>query len=86
MDMITFPCTMFLSHRKMAAGQAKPKINHCWSSSSSGVVGWGTGTRGELSAIDFGSVPGGVSRAEYQVLGSTSIPARLDTLVYLEPF
>ena len=33
-----------------------------------------------------GSILGWVSRNEYQVLGSTSIPARLDTLVYWEPF
>ena len=33
-----------------------------------------------------GSVLGRVTRNEYQVLGSTSIPARLDTLVYREPF
>ena len=33
-----------------------------------------------------GSILGWVSRDEYQVLGSTSIPARLDTLVYWEPF
>ena len=33
-----------------------------------------------------GSVIGRVARDEYQVLGSTSIPARLDTLVYWEPF
>ena len=33
-----------------------------------------------------GSVLGRVIRNEYQVLGSTSIPARLDTLVYREPF
>ena len=32
-----------------------------------------------------GSILGWVSRDEYQVLGSTSIPARLDTLVYWEP-
>ena len=32
------------------------------------------------------SILGCVSRDEYQVLGSTSIPARLDTLVYWEPF
>ena len=33
-----------------------------------------------------GSILGWVSCDEYQVLGSTSIPARLDTLVYWEPF
>ena len=33
-----------------------------------------------------GSVLGRVTRDEYQVLGSTSIPARLDTLVYWEAF
>ena len=33
-----------------------------------------------------GSLLGRVTRYEYQVLGSTSIPARLDTLVYWEPF
>ena len=33
-----------------------------------------------------GSILGWVSHDEYQVLGSTSIPARLDTLVYWEPF
>ena len=33
-----------------------------------------------------GSVLGRVTRYEYQVLGSTSIPARLDTLVNWEPF
>ena len=33
-----------------------------------------------------GSILGWVSRDEYQVLGSTSIPARLYTLVYWEPF
>ena len=33
-----------------------------------------------------GSILGWVSHEEYQVLGSTSIPARLDTLVYREPF
>ena len=33
-----------------------------------------------------GSVLGWVTRDEYQVLGSTSIPARLDTLVYWESF
>ena len=33
-----------------------------------------------------GSILGWVTRDEYQVLGSTSIPARLDTLVYWEPF
>ena len=33
-----------------------------------------------------GSVNGKVTRDEYQVLGSTSIPARLDTLVYWESF
>ena len=33
-----------------------------------------------------GLVLGRVTRYEYQVLGSTSIPARLDTLVYWEPF
>ena len=33
-----------------------------------------------------GSILGWVSRDEYQVLGSTSIPATLDTLVYWEPF
>ena len=33
-----------------------------------------------------GSVLGRVTRYEYQVLGSTSIPARIDTLVYWEPF
>ena len=33
-----------------------------------------------------GSVLGRVTCYEYQVLGSTSIPARLDTLVYWEPF
>ena len=33
-----------------------------------------------------GSILGWVSRFEYQVLGSTSIPARLDTLVYWEAF
>ena len=33
-----------------------------------------------------GSILGWVSRDEYQVLGSTSIPARLDTPVYWEPF
>ena len=33
-----------------------------------------------------GSIHGWVSHDEYQVLGSTSIPARLDSLVYWEPF
>ena len=33
-----------------------------------------------------GSILGWVSRHEYQVLGSTSIPTRLDTPVYWEPF
>ena len=33
-----------------------------------------------------GSALGWVTRDEYQVLGSTSIPARLDTLVYWESF
>ena len=33
-----------------------------------------------------GSILGWMARNEYQVLGSTSIPARLDTLVYWEPF
>ena len=33
-----------------------------------------------------GSVLGRVACDEYQVLGSTSIPARLDTLVYLDSF
>ena len=33
-----------------------------------------------------GSIHGWVSRDEYQVLGSTSIPVRLDSLVYWEPF
>ena len=33
-----------------------------------------------------GSVLGRVNCEEYQVLGSTSIPARLDTLVYWESF
>ena len=33
-----------------------------------------------------GSVLGRVTRDEYQVLGSTSIPARLDTLVFWESF
>ena len=33
-----------------------------------------------------GSWLGRVTRDEYQVLGSTSIPARLDTLVYWKPF
>ena len=33
-----------------------------------------------------GSILGWVSRDEYQVLGSTFIPARFDTLVYWEPF
>ena len=33
-----------------------------------------------------GSVFGRVARNEYQVLGSSSIPARLDTLVYCESF
>ena len=33
-----------------------------------------------------GSILGRVSRDEYQVLGSTSIPARLDILVNWEPF
>ena len=33
-----------------------------------------------------GSILGWVSRDEYQVLGSTSIPARLDTLAHWEPF
>ena len=33
-----------------------------------------------------GSVLGSVAHDEYHVLGSTSIPARLDTLVYWEPF
>ena len=33
-----------------------------------------------------GSVLGRVTRNEYQVLGSTSIPARLDTLVYWKSF
>ena len=33
-----------------------------------------------------GSVLGRVTCNEYQVLGSSSIPARLDTLVYWEPF
>ena len=33
-----------------------------------------------------GSVLGRVTRVEYQVLGSTSIPARLDILVYWESF
>ena len=33
-----------------------------------------------------GSTLGRMTRDEYQVLGSTSIPARLDTLVYWEPF
>ena len=33
-----------------------------------------------------GSVLGRVTCDEYQVLGSTSIPARLDTLLYGEPF
>ena len=33
-----------------------------------------------------GSVHGWVTRDEYHVLGSTSIPARLDTLVYWESF
>ena len=33
-----------------------------------------------------GSILGWVSRDEYQVLGSTSIPATLDTLVYWELF
>ena len=32
-----------------------------------------------------GSILGWVSRDEYQVLGSTSIPTRIDTLVYWEP-
>ena len=36
-----------------------------------------------LSGID---IYGRVTRDEYQVLGSTSIPARLDTLVYWESF
>ena len=33
-----------------------------------------------------GSILGRVNRDEYQVFGSTSIPARLDILVYWEPF
>ena len=33
-----------------------------------------------------GSVLGSVARDEYEVLGSTSIPARLDTVVYWESF
>ena len=33
-----------------------------------------------------GSLLGWVTRNEYQVLGSTSIPARLDTLIYWESF
>ena len=33
-----------------------------------------------------GSILGWVARDEYQVLGSTTIPARLDTLIYWEPF
>ena len=47
--------------------------------SSSGVV---VGAQARLT----GSILGWVSRNEYQVLGSTSIHARLDTLVYWEPF
>ena len=37
------------------------------------------------NSIEFNSMFSG-TRYEYQVLGSTSIPARLDTLVYWEPF
>ena len=33
-----------------------------------------------------GSILGRVTRDEYQVLGSSSIPARLDTLFHWEPF
>ena len=48
--------------------------------------GWSTGTVDWLSASERGQWLGWVSRDEYQVLGSTSIPAKLDTLVYWEPF
>ena len=45
--------------------------------------GWSTGTVKHQWAR---SKLGWVSRDEYQVLGSTSIPARVDTLVYWETF
>ena len=53
-----------------------------------GSVGRSTGKVDWLSASERGQYLDGtwVSRDEYQVLGSTSIPTRLDTLVYWEPF
>ena len=54
--------------------------------SSSGVV---VGAQARFWLVKpqwAGSVLGRLTRYEYQVLGSTSIPPRLDTLVYWEPF
>ena len=49
--------------------------------------GWSTCTVDWLSASERGQyMDGWVSRDKYQVLGSTSIPTRLDILVYCDPF
>ena len=51
------------------------------------VEGWLEHRHGWLVKRQWtGLVIGRMARDEYQVLGSTSSPARLDTLVYWEPF
>ena len=50
------------------------------------VEWWLEHRHGWLVKRQWGSILGWVSYDEYQVLGSTSIPARLDTLVYWESF
>ena len=50
------------------------------------VEWWLEHRHGWLVGQRAGSIPVWVSRDEYQVLGSTSIPARLDILVYRETF
>ena len=71
--------------------EAKPlsklKLDYYWTLKWAQVEWWLEHRHGWLVKRQWaGSILGWVSHVEYQVLGSTSIPARCVTLVYREPF
>ena len=81
---LSFRCWAKLGQTTLMSGQ----IAHKWTSTRWAQVEWWLEHRhGWLVKRQWaGSWLGWVTRDEYQVLGSTSIPARLDTLVYWESF
>ena len=78
----------YSSDKRIFPGQTTAELQTVCSNAMCAQVEWWLEHRhGWLVKRQWaGSILGWVSRDEYQVLGSTSIPARLDTLVYWEPF